>query len=110
MLPKFSNPHLRTRISQIVSRQDLVAEETEERDEPIQNEETLAVLENLVKRSLGEFELQNGSEQPEERSQRRKKRRKLEVDAEGDVKEDQAICEFCSCWIITTKPQHYDSV
>lgn len=97
MLPKFSNPHLRTRVSQIVSRHDLVAEETEERDEPLQDEETLAILENLVKRSLGELELQNGSEQLEERSQRKKKRRKLDADAEEAIEEDQTICESCPC-------------
>lgn len=57
MAPKFANPHLFTQATQIVSRADLDAED----DKPGQSEEAgdadyAAELEQLLVRSLGDFQ------------------------------------------------------
>lgn len=75
MIPKFANPHRRAHDTHIVSRHDLLAEASEERAESIQDEDALSTLDVLVKRSLGEFQVQSGdgSARGSERASKRRK-------------------------------------
>jgi len=91
MIPKFTNPHLRVQSTQIVSRHDLHADGIEGKDEPVQDgANALATLETLVKRSLGEFQLQQG---PEEDTKRKRKRRRVDVASEEGVRDEGVLGE-----------------
>ena len=87
MLPKFSNPYSRVQSLQIVSRHDLVPDGVEDHSEPLQDDEALAVLETLVKRSLGEFYSQNAAEEHAGTSERKRKRRKVETSSGAQAEE-----------------------
>ena len=87
MLPKFSNPYSRVQSLQIVSRHDLVPDGVEDHLEPLQDDEALAVLETLVKRSLGEFYSQNAAEEHAGTSERKRKRRKVETSSGAQAEE-----------------------
>ncbi|TCD61656.1 hypothetical protein EIP91_008125 [Steccherinum ochraceum] len=79
MIPKFTNPHLRASNTHIVSRDDLIVETVEEHEGPVQDEDALSTLEVLIKRSLGEFQAQNGVDSSEGSSERARKRKRTIV-------------------------------
>lgn len=84
MIPRFANPHLLIEETEIVSRaaidanQDLPHSEVEDQDD-----EALATLQRIIKRSLGDFHISqdgfNASPEP-----KRKRRRVESVNEPGD--------------------------
>ncbi|KAH8100152.1 hypothetical protein BXZ70DRAFT_907712 [Cristinia sonorae] len=90
MLPKFSNPHQRLQSLHVVSRHDLRASGDEDAEEHLDDSSTLDTLETLVKRSLGEFQLEHGPDDDSDATKRRK-RRKVETPAEEKGSEEEAI-------------------
>lgn len=104
MIPRFANPFALQQSTQIVSRADLDSdhESVSGTDDTGPNSETVALLENMLKRSLGNVDASHESEP-------RKKRRK-KVDAEDAVpagssshtldgveynESDEAVGKFC---------------
>ena len=78
MIPRFSNPHYLQQSTQLVSRADLEAEhdvphlDVEEEYE----DDAVSTLENILKRSLGDYNASHSTDVASEDSERQKKRRK----------------------------------
>lgn len=96
MIPKFSNPHLQTQTSKVVSRHALDVVDADGEEEPMADDDTLAALESLIKRSLGEYLPPDDiSTSPE----RKRKRRKVEKAGAEDCVEDihEGEERLCAC-------------
>ncbi len=94
MIPRFSNPLLLVQESEIVSRVD-IDPEYDANNTPLgpEDEECLAVLERIVKRSLGDLQFGEVAE-PEKRKKRRRVEDRTEDEAEPS---EEPICTFCIC-------------
>lgn len=96
MIPKFSNPHLLRQATQSVSRADLDAEhDIHEADSVNDNGNDVAVLENILKRSLGDFDFQasagGGNEQDVSAGPEKRKRKRRKVTVEHDEAEEGVV-------------------
>lgn len=90
MLPKFANPHLLRQATQIVSRADLDSDDDVSDELSAEGDRNVARLEQLLRQSLGEFQLN-----PEVSDTRKRKKTRVEKetkDEEGQAKEEEAIC------------------
>ncbi|KAL4248016.1 hypothetical protein ABKN59_002394 [Abortiporus biennis] len=92
-LPKFANPHLLPQTTHTISRADL---EAEDEGEPVHADispdvdlEALSTLEHLVKRSLGDFQMDVNVEE-DGHNERTKKRRKVNPERQKMIEDEAA--------------------
>ena len=89
-LPRFSNPHFVQQSTQIVSRADLEAEhDVSHEDAEDDDNDVLQALENILKRSLGDFHV--GQADPESDGGRDKKRRKKSKTKDSEETQSQVM-------------------
>lgn len=101
MAPRFVNPHFVADSTQIVSRADLEDAYNVSREDVVEDHDAVATLENLLKRSLGEFQAENTEPLIEHKKKKRKKEDKTHT-AESPPEtrprdaEDVLVCRFAS--------------
>lgn len=99
MAPRFVNPHFVAESTQIVSRADLEDAYNVSREDVVEDHDAIATLENLLKRSLGEFQAENAEPLIEHKKKKRKKEHKTHT-AESPPEtrprdaEDVLVCRF----------------
>jgi hypothetical protein len=86
MAPKFSNPHLLRQTTQPVTRADIDAEHDLEESGDVSSGNILA-LENILKRTLGEFQLSLVQDPPSKDVEHKRKRLKVE-------EPEESVCEY----------------
>lgn len=113
MIPRFANPHTYSQSTSYVSRGELYTDSNVNEDANVAEEGVLSVLEQLVKRSLGEY-ISDHVDIPKEPTERKKKRRRVEENR-MEVKPSglQTTDRMC-VWCITdttssSLPQYFGS-